>query len=489
MKKMYSKKNFLFIFILFIISALFVLIMSYSTSPLYPYYFGGDSAQFQTIGKGWSKGMIPYKDMFDHKGPIIFFIDMLGFLLTGTSLGIMLLQIIFMFFTLFSLFLLSKLFFKNYIGGGIVYIFLALIILTLYYNGGNTVEEYCLPFIGISLFFQLKFFYSSKYDTHFPLYAGFYGITFAVCLFTRITNGVAVFCGIFVITIMLLINKSWKSLLQNILYFVAGALVIILPFCIYFSFHGVLKDLFFASITYNLEYQSYMESWILSPTGEEFKLWVIQYFSSYSIFITAYLSYRRNKKVFSAFCIIAGLSELYLFLSGAVYAQYAIITLPQIILLLNEIGFINGTKPEKLIIKIIGFSFITTFCFYALISILPQPADMHNNYQTPQEIGYESLLDMIPEEDHDSFIAYGPNIFKELYLLHNLMPCYKYFVIQEWHASFSQTVKNDIKKTFLEGNAKWILTEGDTPTIQGILDNRYFLVAQKDTYKLYSMIA
>ena len=103
MEKMYNKKSFLFILILFIISVLFVLIMSYSTSPLYPYYFGGDSAQFQTIGKGWSMGMIPYKNMFDHKGPIIFFVDMLGFLLTGTSFGIMLLQIIFMFFTLFSL--------------------------------------------------------------------------------------------------------------------------------------------------------------------------------------------------------------------------------------------------------------------------------------------------------------------------------------------------------------------------------------------------
>ena len=315
MEKMYNKKSFLFILILFIISVLFVLIMSYSTSPLYPYYFGGDSAQFQTIGKGWSMGMIPYKNMFDHKGPIIFFVDMLGFLLTGTSFGIMLLQIIFMFFTLFSLFLLSQLCFKNHIGWGIVCIFLALIILTLYYNGGNTVEEYCLPFIGISLFFQLKYFYSNKYDTHFPLYAGFYGITFAVCLFTRITNGVAIFCGIFVITIMLLINKSWKSLLQNILCFIAGALVVILPFCIYFGFYGVLKDLFFASITYNLEYQSHMESWILSPTGEEFKTWVIQYFSAYSIFITACLSYKRNKKVFSAFCIIAGLSELYIFLS------------------------------------------------------------------------------------------------------------------------------------------------------------------------------
>ena len=117
MEKFITRKNFLLIFVLFTISALFVLIMSFSTSPLYPYYFGGDSAQFQTVGKGWSMGMIPYKNMFDHKGPIIFFVDMLGFLLIGTSSGIMLLQIVFMFFTLFSLFLLSQLYFKNHIGG------------------------------------------------------------------------------------------------------------------------------------------------------------------------------------------------------------------------------------------------------------------------------------------------------------------------------------------------------------------------------------
>ena len=487
MKKICNNRKFLLVFVLFTISVLFVLLMSFSTSPLYPYYFGGDSAQFQTIGKGWSIGRIPYKNMFDHKGPIIFFIDMLGFLLNGTSFGIMLLQIAFMFFTLFSLFLLSQLCFKNYTWG-ILCIFLALIILTLNYGGGNTVEEYCLPFIGVSLFFQLKFFYSTKYDTHFPLYAGFYGITFAVCLFTRVTNGITIFCGIFIITIMLLINKSWKSLIQNILYFVVGTLVIVLPFCIYFGFHGVLKDLFFASITYNLEYQSQMEPWILSPTGEECKLWATQYFSSYSIFVTAFLSYKRNKKVFSIFCVIAGLSELYLFLSGAMFPQYSIITLPQIVLLFNELGFINSTNSEKLIIKIIGFSFITTFCFSAFTNTLLQPANMYNIYHTPQEVGYESLLDMIPEQDQNSFIAYGGNIFKELYLLHNVMPCYKYFVIQEWHASFSPTVKNDIKKTFLEGNAKWILTEGDTPTIQDALDSRYLLVAQQDTYKLYSLI-
>lgn len=47
---------------------------SFSTSWLYPYYFGGASAQFLTMGKAWYLGKLPYVDMFDHKGPFIFIV-------------------------------------------------------------------------------------------------------------------------------------------------------------------------------------------------------------------------------------------------------------------------------------------------------------------------------------------------------------------------------------------------------------------------------
>ena len=55
----------------------FVLVASTSTSPLYAGYYaygenaGGDSLQFQTIGKAWLDGSVPYRDTFDHKGPML----------------------------------------------------------------------------------------------------------------------------------------------------------------------------------------------------------------------------------------------------------------------------------------------------------------------------------------------------------------------------------------------------------------------------------
>lgn len=84
--------------ILLICSIIFVTCFSYCTSPLYKYYYGGDSAQFLTIGKLWYDGKVPFIDVFDHKGPLIFFIDMLGYYIGGgQKFGIVIIQVIFIF--------------------------------------------------------------------------------------------------------------------------------------------------------------------------------------------------------------------------------------------------------------------------------------------------------------------------------------------------------------------------------------------------------
>jgi hypothetical protein len=60
--------------ILALIAVLFLLIFAYGTSPLFIDNFGiSDSAIFLLIGKGITAGYIPYVDLFDHKGPVMFY--------------------------------------------------------------------------------------------------------------------------------------------------------------------------------------------------------------------------------------------------------------------------------------------------------------------------------------------------------------------------------------------------------------------------------
>lgn len=74
-----------------------------------------------------------------------------------------------------------------------------------------------------------------------------------------------------------------------------------------------------------------------------------------------------------------------------------------------------------------------------------------------------------------------------MYLLNDFLPCYKYFVIQEWHARFSAYVKADIYDVFKNGDALWILTDHGVDNINDIVEERYQLIEHTSDYKLYRL--
>lgn len=99
-------------------------------------------------------------------------------------------------------------------------------------------------------------------------------------------------------------------------------------------------------------------------------------------------------------------------------------------------------------------------CFVAMMLVnsskecILKVADRHANYKQYKTVGYEALLSQIPEKERQSFVVYGFNEVKKLYLLHDLLSNEKYFVIQEWHSKCSNFVKQDIRKTFQKSETK-----------------------------------
>src|SRR4026207_2167425 len=60
-----------------------------------------DSGVFLYVGWRLLHGDIPYRDVWDHKPPLIYFVDALGIALTpGSFWGLWILQVFFIFFTL-----------------------------------------------------------------------------------------------------------------------------------------------------------------------------------------------------------------------------------------------------------------------------------------------------------------------------------------------------------------------------------------------------
>ena len=63
----------LYVLLAFVITTFFC----FCCSPFWN-VMGLDQSMFSIIGEGWSQGCLPYVDLWDSKGPIIFFVNMLG---------------------------------------------------------------------------------------------------------------------------------------------------------------------------------------------------------------------------------------------------------------------------------------------------------------------------------------------------------------------------------------------------------------------------
>lgn len=480
-----NKKTITYI-ICIILSILFVVCFSYSTSPLYPYYYGGDTAQFLTIGKGWYLGKIPYRDMFDHKGPIIFFLDMLGFFIArGSKFGICIIQSIFMIATVISIYKISQIEKNNNIYG-VIAVIISLIAMKVNYVEGNTVEEFCLPFICWSIYGIIIYLRNRNFEQHSVLWTFFYGITAAICFLTRATNFIILISGIIIICCFLIKNKVYNNLLYNALTFILGFLIIFIPFSIYFGFQGCFIEFLNGTIFYNIEYAKGKESWLINANRNDIINFSYTYFVYYIVFFVSFLKFIKKDYLFALFYLLTGLLETYLFMSGSNYAQYPLICIVQIVIFLNEVITLDDKNLDE--IKLISFSFLLilfTFLGTALKNDISLAIDYRNNFKVHNEREWESLVLEIPDTEKDSFVAYGGNEFKELYLLMDLMPKYKYFVIQEWHSYFSDDVKENIYEVYDNGDALWILSDGSNQPINKILNDKYYIYDKKGNYILY----
>jgi len=106
-------------------------------------------------------------------------------------------------------------------------------ILAATYDLGNYTEEYSLLFITVSMYLGIKFLLKNETETkeHPWKYAIWYGISFAAIALMRVTSAFAICCIILVILCILVKNKLWKNIGQNILAFGVGMCIVFFSIC------------------------------------------------------------------------------------------------------------------------------------------------------------------------------------------------------------------------------------------------------------------
>lgn len=479
-----------------LMGVIFVLVFSHSTSPFYPGYYGWDTAHFMTVGQGWLHGKLPYADLFDHKGPLIYFLNMLGFALGGgrDKSGISFIQIVFICFTTAAVFAQSRQAAKNTLYGLLVTA-VALVGMRINYWDGDLVEEYCLPFICWSVY-GLSEWYMGSRECHSPRWAAFYGITAGICLLTRATNAAPLTGGILIICLYLLKERRFQNFFQNAGAFLLGFVFITAPFILYFKAKNCLSEMIYDVLFFNVSYMKSSTAWILNADGNTWKSFIKLYFLFYSIIPVMLIRlFRRDYPAFLAL-LVTGLIEGWIFLSGYLFVQYPLVCLPQLVLLINEVYLLfqecmdpSQEKSPKNTIKI---AFTTALalcgCLFLLWSAKQNINDTVRVYKANREYharAWEPLIRQIPEDERSSFVAYGADEFKELYPITGITPCYKFYVIQDWLYNKDDKIAKEMDEVFQNGRATWILSDQEYSRYQNILDERYEERGRIDRFVLY----
>lgn len=233
----------------FIFFALLLVLILYSTIKNSNFIPLTDSGIFQYIGQQILNGDIPYKDLWDHKGPLLYYINAIGVLLDYSYIsGIWLVEFLFLFGSALLSFYLFKREFS--LTAAFFGTFGWIITLTYIIDGGNLTEEYALLFQ-----FAALFAYSSTLRVNkITSWDVIFGVSLACVMLLR-PNLIGVhFPIILSMMILSVYRKQILAFFLKLLVSFFSFLAVLGIFAGYFYSQGALGHLFDQFFSYNFMY-------------------------------------------------------------------------------------------------------------------------------------------------------------------------------------------------------------------------------------------
>ena len=229
-----------------------------TSSPLYNYNYWDDANVFLTMGKGILHGLVPYRDLYEQKGPVLFFIHALCAAVPGKPfLGVWILETAEAFIFLLFSWKIVKLYTS---GGGsktfrgacfLIPLISSVVYTTNMFHLGDSAEEMAFPLLTVIMFIALKALRTSE-----GIPSGremiTVGILTAVLFWVKYTLAGFVAGFVLFYLIYTIARKDMKSLGRSVLMFLAGFAAVTLPVLIYFIVNGATGDLFEAYFYNNI---------------------------------------------------------------------------------------------------------------------------------------------------------------------------------------------------------------------------------------------
>lgn len=463
---------------------IFLTLFSIATNP-FANTSAGDSAIFSYIGRRWCEGFIPYRDYFDHKGPMIFFINMLGQLPGHYYFFLWLIECAFATMGIFLIYRFVKRFFN-----GINPLIVELPVAALFWNYlsagyGNMNESYAFVFIAYVLLSLLSHIINGsdvgKKD------AFLYGCVFMAIFLFRANMVVVAFVVAIYYVHSYIRAKNWRTLFELGMLTFLGMAVVLMPFVAYFYYQDAFYDMWYASILFNLKYASQEWEW----TGSFYPVVIVLSINVWLLKKEKEARYRLALAYNLIFCLLSAL----VLLMAPFYSHYFVVFVPGLVLPIavalkyfqkhRVVAYATVMLPSYavLLLTFLGAN-LDLGSYVRHVKMGGKVADILEYREGSQFASAKSLLEMIA--DKDSVFIYG-----QISGLYQYLGCsgkFKYFAHTVGGALiYSPSIKTAIMRHVQGAIDKYIISkegEGALDVMEEI-NSKYILLCRSGEYLLW----
>ena len=391
-------------------------------------YSGSDSSVFIYVAKEILDGGMPYRDTFDHKGPLIYLIDALG-LAINEQIGIWIIELI----TIFVIFLFTykiarilrcSVFLSCFI------VSIGVFFLSCYFQGGNLTEEYACAFIIISLYYFLNYFICGEVK---KVELVLCGISFAsVCMLRA--NMIALWIIMCIGVMVERICKHCEKDICKLLYwFLIGTAIVIIPILIWLIRNNAFNDFINDYLFFNFLYSSDVERVSFANIIEAIKFFIMGPPLVLTLPFLCYLCIKQNRFIDWLCMLTIVLSVVLSCISGQKYEHYGMIFYPLVIYALSrilyEIFLLKEDTTKKKVMKFfllssyvcLVFCYFLPFLFF-FINIMKSTIFRHNGIFSNEKKVVSVIQSLTNEKDKITVVG-NNNMF---YLLSKRKSASKY---------------------------------------------------------------
>ncbi len=451
----------------------FSLAMLTANSPLFRAY-GSDSAIFVTIGRAIAGGAVPYADIFDHKGPVIFYINALAQAVWPGTTSIWVMELLFLFA---SLRVIRRIADRLAVRGAWVVQLAYLALMGLWLDGGNYTEEYCNLFTLLALEWGLAFAQDPARPWRYPLGIGAMA---GLCAMVRLNNALPIAGLVLALSAWLLLREP-KAFWRGAAACAAGAALAVLPFVFYFAAKGALGDFYYGAFVHNVLYTQApffgRVELLLSKRGA--------FVALCALCAAAALLCRKDVRAYwwGILCaaLLGGAGTL---LSPKGYGHYLLICIPAALLgVAGVLGAARDARRERTMRAAVCAAACAALLWGGAAQIGSARALLAEYPRYTEEC--RELAAHIPFAERGDALGY--RVEPKWYVASGITPARRIFFMQEILAQVDPALMRELLAMFEQHPPRWLalpinkdMTTPIDPRVMALIDAKYEKIAEND---------